>query len=200
MQFKMRISLLFVFITGMLSISAISPDAEIYNPRFSAYIMQDGKRLEINQHVVQVKRKTFNVVVDMPDQNGVFVSVAFNHKTFKNALKNIPAEHLPGFSNSAMSEKWLNQNNELMVSDFSPNYWFIDSRLEHRFTDYEIINDRYWCYRTVDILYDADVKKQRELSKVEMPLYLTFITFSKDGDNSRANELMRHEFKIEWVD
>lgn len=167
---------------------------------FSAYVVQDGKRLNINQHIVKVKRKPFDIVVDMPDKEGVFVSIAFNRKTYKAALDNVLWTDLLGFQNTALPELWGNPKGELLVSDFSPYYWYIDSKIFHKFTDYDRINNRYICHRRVEVLYDMDVHKYRPLDKIGMSLYLTFIKFKPEGDNARAEELMRHEFKIQWVD
>jgi len=191
---KITTFLFFVFIsTGYVK-------AQYPPHHFSAYIEQDGKRLYTYHQVVKVKRKPFDIVVDMPDKEGVFVSIAFNRKTYKAALQNVIWTDLVGFQNPALPELWGNPDNELLVSDLSPYYWYIESKIKHKFSDYQRINNRYVCHRRVDVLYDVDVHKTRKLEDIGMSLYFTFLKFRVDGDNARAEELMRHEFKIEWVD
>jgi hypothetical protein len=167
---------------------------------FNAYIIQDGKQLSIDQHVVKVKRAPFQIIVDMPDKKGVFVSASFFRDTFKQALRNVSSNDLPGFSKEALFELWKNPNNELLVSSNNPNFWFIETPANHRFSSYEYVNNRYLCSRTVDFIYDIDMHKNKSLANMDMSLYLTFIKFEPDEENYRSKELMRHEFKIEWVD
>ena len=191
---KLITLLLFVFLgTGYAK-------AQYPPHHFSAYIVQDGKRLYTYHQVVKVKRKPFNIVVDMPDKEGVFVSIAFNRKTYKAALDNVIWTDLMGFKNAALPEMWGNPNNELLVSDFSPYYWYIESKVNNKFSSYQRINNRYVCRRRVEVLYDMDVHKYRKLEDIGMSLYFTFLKFRVEGDNARAEELMRHEFKIEWID
>ena len=191
---KTAIVLLFVF-------TVIGYAKAQYPPHhFSAYIVQDGKRLSTYHQVVKVKRKPFEIVVDMPDKEGVFVSIAFNRKTYNKALENGVWQDLLGFKNPALPELWGNPEKELLVSDFSPYYWYIESRLKNKFSGYDKINNRYVCSRTVDVLYDVDVHKQRPLETIGMSLYFTFIKFRVEEDNARAEELMRHHFKIQWID
>lgn len=167
---------------------------------FKAYIVQDGQQLPIKYHVVQVKRKPFQIIVDMPDKEGVFVNASFSKNTYKNALKNVPFKDLNGFSEAAIYEVWKNPNKELLVSNTKPCFWFIESRLNHRFSDYEWVNKRYICTRQVDVIYDVNVHEEVDFKQLDAPMYLTFIKFKKIGEDFRGEELMRHEFKIEWVD
>lgn len=201
MYFKKAITSVFKVVLICLFIGSPMLLKAQYPPHhFSAYIEQDGKRLSTYHQVVKVKRKPFVIVLDMPDKEGVFVSIAFNRKTYKAALENVPVADLVGFQNTALPELWGNPNNELLISDLSPYYWFIDSKSRHKFTHYQRINNRYICKRRVEFLYDIDVHKPRDLATIKMSLYFTFIKFKVEGDNARAEELMRHEFKIEWID
>jgi hypothetical protein len=182
---------------GSLFIGAMPPKFPVHH--FIAYIKQNGKQLPINYHVVKVKREPFEIVVDMPDKEGVFVNISFSKNTYKNALKNIPFDNLQGFSEPAIYEVWKNPNKELLVSNTRPCFWFIESSLNHRFSNYEWVNKRYICTRKVDAIYDINKHKAIEFKDLDTPIYLTFIKFKKIGDNYRAEELMRHEFKVEWV-
>ncbi len=196
--FHTNTSRLFLILVWLLILGATPPKFPAHH--FKAYIVQDGKQLPINYHVVEVKRKPFQIIVDMPDKEGVFVNASFLKNTYKNALKNVPFKDLNGFSEAAIYEVWKNPNNELLVSNTKPCFWFIESRINHRFSDYEWVNKRYICTRQVDVIYDVNVHEEVDFKQLSVPMYLTFIKFKKIGEDFRGEELMRHEFKIEWVD
>tara|TARA_R110002050_G_scaffold297339_2_gene458633 strand:+ start:49555 stop:50184 length:630 start_codon:yes stop_codon:yes gene_type:complete len=189
----------FVGVIVLIGLGLTSFTAHYPKSNFSAYIIQNGKRLPIDKHVVQLKREPFEVVVDMPDKNGVFVNVSFNAGTYNGALRNVQVADLKGFQNVAMYEVWKNPNQELLVSDDQPSYWFIDSRINHRFSYYDWVNNRYIGTREVQYVYDVNMNIKYEIKDVKKSLYLTFIQFYTENENYRAKELMRHEFKIEWI-
>ena len=171
------------------------------NPyRFSAYIVQDGEKLYIDEHVVKVKKAPFQIVMDLPDREGVFVNASFSEKTFNQLLTNVRWEKISGFSKVAIQEVWNNPTGELIVSKTQPCYWFIHSERHHRFTSYEHLNERYMCIRDVNFFYDLENKKEVAIEDVNTPLYLGFIKFATLGENRRASEIMRHELKIEWIE
>lgn len=167
---------------------------------FSAYIMQDGQQIPIDQHIAKVRRAPFSIVIEMQDKEGVFVSGSFNSSTYSQAIKNIPSNKLEGFKKEAIYELWKNPDNELLIEGQNPNFWFIDSPTEHRFSSYEKVNGWIICERKVSHFYDLEKHQRLELSNVSKPLYLNFIKFKQEGENYRSLELMRHGFKIEWID
>jgi len=182
---------------GILSIRGINTK---YTPHhFMAYIVQDGKQIPIENHVAKLRKAPFTVVVDMPGKKGVFVSVSQKSQTYNLALKNVSVEKLPGFQKSAVYELWKNVNTELLIGGAQPNFWFIDTPAKHRFSSYEKINGRYICEREVDKIYDIYTHNEIPLSSISGKLYFTFIKFEALGSNSRYKELMRHNFKVEWV-
>ena len=167
---------------------------------FMAYVVQDGVRLPIDEHVVKVKRAPFKIVVDLPNKQGVFVNLSYNKATFNRALRNDELINLPGFEETAIYEMWNNLDKNLLLAEKQPMYWFTESKSKSRFSNYEIINDRYICEREVNHIYDIDDHVRKELSAMNDPVYLTFLKFNELGDNYRYKEVMRHEFKIEWED
>ena len=193
----MSIKTLVISVLGIMFIGAIPSYEEV---RFSTYISQNGQKLEINQHVVEVKKSSFKIVFDMPDTEGVFVNTSFNSKTYQQVLSNVPVKSIMGFKSSAMAEMWGNPNGELLVANDKPSFWFIDSPKEHRFSSYYKVNGRIICERNVDILYDVDNHNEISLDQVTQPLYLTFIKYIPNSENTRGIEMMRHELKIVWID
>ena len=167
---------------------------------FMAYVVQDGVRLPIDEHVVKVKKAPFEIVLDLPNKQGVFVHVSYNKTTFNRALRNEDLTNLPGFEKTAIFELWNNPDKNLLLADNQPMYWFIESKSKARFSSYEIINDRHICERKVSNIYDVDTHERRDLSTMSSPVYVTFLKFDEQGKNYRYKEVMRHEFKIEWVE
>lgn len=167
---------------------------------FSAYLVQNGKQLPIDHHVVKAKKAPFQIVVDMSDKEGVFVNISFSKETYAKALKNVNADQLPGFSKVAIYENWNNPMNELLVSTTQPNFWFVETPAKSKFNSHQNINNRYLCIRKAECIYDLDLHQNMPIEKLKKPLYFSFIKFTAQGDNFRWKELMRHNFRIEWVD
>lgn len=183
---------------GFLSIRAM---VNRYTPHhFMAYIVQDGKQIPIENHIARLQKAPFQVVVDMPGKEGVFVSVSQKSQTYNMALKNVTVDKLPGFQDSAVYELWKNVNNELLIGGAQPNFWFIETAAKHRFNSYEKINGRYICHRNVDKIYDIYANTEIPIKSISGKLYFTFIKFEEQGGNVRYKELMRHNFKVEWID
>ena len=88
----------------------------------------------------------------------------------------------------------------MLISKTKPNFWFIETAAKSRFSSYEKVNGRYICSREVEQLYDVDLHKKVPLGEVKGDVYFTFIKFEANGENIRNRELMRHNFKIKWID
>ena len=183
---------------SLLSINASNTD--VVPHYFMAYVIQGGKQLYIDKHVVKVKKAPFQVVVDMFEKDGVFVYASFNGETYEKGIQNTSVQNLYGFKNTAIYEVWKNPNEELCIDGNSPNFWFIDSPTKHRFTSYENINGRYLCVRNINHFYNMKTGQEIDVKNVNGPLYFTFIKFKQEGANYRSKELMRHGFKIELED
>jgi hypothetical protein len=195
---KLSIQTISILVISMLFLSA---NHVKYAPHyFMAYIVQDGVILPIDEHVVKVKKKPFVIVLDMPDKSGVFVNAAFQSSTFNSALRNAETSSLKGFDEVAMYESWGNPLAEVLISQNRPMFWFIDSRANNRFSDYEHVNERYLCNRNVKVFYDTKEHVEIPIQQMRKPVFITFLKFSAEGENYRKKELMRHEFKIEWID
>lgn len=165
---------------------------------FIAYIVQDGKQLPIDNHIVKAKKAPFKIVIEMQDTKGVFVSASLHSSTYNQSARNVAPDKLPGFRDVAIYEVWKNPTNELIIEGKMPNFWFIESPSKHRFTSYEKVNGSYVCSRNVKSLYDIEKQSSVSLETISKPLYLTFIKFKPEAEDYRSEELMRHGFKIEW--
>jgi hypothetical protein len=183
-------------IFGGLFINATSSRSN--NLHFSAYVIQDGKQLPIDQHIVRAKKSPFQIVIEMNDGRGVFVSSSLKSSTYNQAIRNVSPEKLNGFKDMANYELWKNPLNELLIEGSGPNFWFIDSPSKHRFSFYEKVNGKFICTRQVDYLYDLKKHEVIPLASISKPLYFTFIMFASKEEDYRHVELMRHGFKIEW--
>jgi hypothetical protein len=166
--------------------------------RFSAYVMQYGKKVPIQDHALTLARDSFSVVIDMPTKEGVFVHASFNSDTYYMVLDNVPYAQIPNFQPVALFEMWNNPYQELIVTNERPQYWFIESSKKHRFSYYNNINGRYLCVKNVHQLYDPEQQMVVPLNQVKQPLFLSFISFSTAGGNRRVDEIMRHELIIRW--
>lgn len=168
--------------------------------RFSAYILQYGKKVDIKNHALSINRDTFEIVVDAPDRGGVFVHVSFHDSTFVAVRDNRPFNSIPNFQSPAIFEMWRNPLNELLICEKQPQYWFIDSPHKHRFNHYELRNGRYVCTKVISQVYDVDFQTVIPLEMLDAPIYLSFVSFRFSEDNRRAEEIMRHELVINWKD
>lgn len=192
----MRIGIIIILLCSYTAIHA----QMVQGNRFSAYVVQHGKKIEIKDHALTIYRDTFEIVVDAPNRGGVFVHVSFYDSTFVAVRDNKPFNKISNFQSPAIFEMWGNPYHELLICENKPQYWFIDSPRKHRFNHYEQRNGRYLCTKVIGQVYDVDYQTVIPLMMLDVPLYLSFVSFRLSGDDRRAEEIMRHEFMINWKD
>lgn len=189
-------TILLILLLGQL----ISHGQSVQGNRFSAYIKQHNKQIEIVDHQLFIQRDTFEIVVDLPTKYGVFVHASFYDSTMIQVRDNRIFSEISNFQSPAIFEMWRNPFNELLICDSKPQYWFIESSQKHRFSSYENRNGRLYCVKKIAQFYDLEHQTVIPLAMIDSPIFVSFISFSPAGDDRRSEEIMRHEFVIRWLD
>ncbi|WP_018344298.1 hypothetical protein [Cytophaga aurantiaca] len=193
----MKIILLPIFACTLLFSSAIFSDQRATEKQvpLKFYIEQNGIRQTITNNEVTLDKKTFNIVFVLKKPDGVLVSSSFNKITYEKALKKEALSKLPCYQNTGMAEGLFNKDNEVMISDEAPSYWFYDTDKEHRFNTIIKSRDSLVCTRTIKQVYIIDKQEPILIEKITKPLYFVFINLS-DPNAHEPEE--REMIKINW--
>ncbi|MGN6646956.1 MAG: hypothetical protein ACTHJT_10550 [Cytophaga sp.] len=167
---------------------------------FKVYIEQNGIRQPIVNNEVSLEKQPFNIVFVMHKPDGVLISSSFNKTTYEKAVKKEPLSKLPGYENTGMAEGLFNSDNEVIICDDAPSYWFYDNDKEHRFNTVVKSKDSLVCTRTIKQLYLLDEKDQPTITveKASKPLYFVFVDYVSDPKTYKRTELQREMIKINW--
>jgi hypothetical protein len=173
---------------------------ETHDKFFRVYFEQDHKIIEAVGDDVFLKKEPFDVVLEFPEPMGVLVHASLNPETYDDAVKGKSLKKLPGFENTGMAESMFNTDNEIMLSNTAPNYWFYDNDDAHRFDAVESSNGKITCKRRVVQFTDVDSNRVIKLSDVEQPLNLVFISTEQTEGSDENVELNRVAVRVNWDD
>jgi hypothetical protein len=198
----MKTTLLNLFTAVFLLSSAIFSNQYAAEKRvpFKVYIEQNGTRLPVTNHEITLEKKPFNIIFVMHKPDGILISSSFNKTTYDKAVKKEPLSKLPGYANTGMAEGLSNTDNEVIICDDAPSYWFYDNDKEHRFNTVIKNKDSLVCTRTIKQLYLLDEKDQPTITveKISKPLYFVFMDYVSDPKTYERTELQREMIKINW--
>lgn len=160
------------------------------------YIEQNGIRQTVTNNEVALDKKPFNIVFVLKKPDGILISSSFDKITYEKALKKEALSNLPCYQNTGMAEGLFNKDNEVMISDEAPSYWFYDNDKEHRFNTVIKSRDSLVCTRTINQVYIIDKEESLSIEKINNPLYFVFINSSDPGSSNKTEE--REMIKINW--
>lgn len=165
---------------------------------YEVSIKQNGKTQKIEDHTVVLSPKAFDIVLNFSEPMGVLVNASFGKKTFKNAQKGKPMDKLPGFSQTAMAGGLLNQERDLFLSEDAPNFWFYDDAEHNRFNEVAKTDTGLVCVRTIEHLFDPKSQEYINITNVDQPLYLVFISYKQGAKITDRIEVQREYIEIRW--
>lgn len=129
---------------------------------------------------------------------GILLSASYEKQTFNAAKKGKHLDKLKGFRPTGMAENNFNPDNEILISDEAPSYWFYSDDEDHRFNEVVKLENGFKCKRTVGKAYDVKTKKSLSLKEINAPLYLVFISYKKGENITDRIEVQRRCIKINW--
>lgn len=165
---------------------------------FDVYFVQGGKQIDVSNNKVTLENKPFDIMVVMPKDSVVFVNASFEDASYKKALKGAAFNEIPGFEELGMAESLNNADNDILLDNKAPMYWYYDSPEDCRFNKVEVNGNIATCTRSVSKLYlvgrisgnGLDIA----LDKVKEPLYLVF---ASRGYIFSTNDFKK-QVKITW--
>lgn len=163
---------------------------------FHVMVEQDGKMIEPKNGIVNVDKSEFNLVFKFNNPMGLLVNGSFKKKTYELAAKGIAKSKLPGFEETGMAEGLLNKDQEILISNSAPGYWYYENDEQSRFNSTEKKNGKLICKRIIKNFYDVNSKQTSSVKNVKKPLYLVFISYKYK--NNIEVELKREWIKINW--
>jgi len=167
---------------------------------FSIAIEQDGKPVEIKDHIAILKRKQFTIVLyfSKVDEIGLLVNSSFESKSFDSAANGKPISEIAGFAETGMAEYPFNKLKELMITNSAPHYWYYKNKDDHRFDEVKKKENQWVCKRLVSGFMDRDgTRKSFDIDTVDKnELYLVFIKAKWNKDFSKRIEKQRDYLKI----
>lgn len=162
-------------------------------------VLQHDEPVTIQNGVLQLEKKPFQIEVKLTNLEGVYLSAGFNDSIYRIGFQ----EPVPGFSDlpaMTVAETEMNKDQTLMTTGDGWSYWFYDRSMDwHRFDkEVKLIDgENVLATKTVRQFFMGN-KKSLKVEKVKDPLYLVFLTAEKDKDGNPVKELERIKLKIDW--
>ncbi len=164
----------------------------------SIYFMQDGKRIDVQSNKVTLEKKPFDIVVVIPKDTNLLVNASFIADSYKAAKKGAAHSAIPGFTALGMAEVMNNADNELLIDNAAPMFWYYDSDADMRYNAATISGGVLTGTRTVKQFYIVTPASGKGIivpvAEVPDPLY---IVFAEQGHWSNKNAFCL-PVKIEW--
>ncbi|MBD81430.1 MAG: hypothetical protein CL840_21105 [Crocinitomicaceae bacterium] len=177
-----------IFLTGNLILGQNSNE-------FTVEVFQKNKKVEVNNHTVNIKSQKFDIVFSFSKPTSLLISATFDSTTYSQAINNKEITELKGFKQSGMAEGMKNSELNILLNHSAPSAWYYDDEEENRFNLTEKKNGRIKCTRTIKTLYDVNKKQKLKMANVKMPIFMVFISYRYDEQKGRV-ELYREILKI----
>jgi hypothetical protein len=189
-------TVLFVALLGCLGITvrAQTPGAD-----FTLRVIQDGKEIDQQNGVCLLQRAPFTLVFEMTSNMPVLVNASFRELSLEAARRGTALNSIPGFRETGMAEGILNEDQDVMVNDAAPSYWYYDSPADHRYDSVVVRNGHYWCYRTIKKVYDVPTEQSTPLRKITTPLNLVCVTYDQAEGDDVMIERQRTWLQLRWA-
>ncbi len=165
---------------------------------FTLGVEQNGKAIPVKNDEVTIKKGAFNLVFTSVEPMSILINASFNSTTYDAAKKKIAKDLLAGFQTTAMAEGLQNQEQDIMISNESPSYWFFTNNREHRFNNVVVKNGHKEFRRTIKSFYLVEEQKSLPATLVKHPLYIVVIYTVPAQDAESPIELYRRTLKINW--
>ena len=172
------------------------------NPGFQHFrisVEQDNVIKEINNHIVELEKKPFTIIVSFIGFDSIFVNASFTHESYIAALNGEPVDTIKGLQSPAMNEELFNKEALIYISEKSPNYWYYTNDNDHRFSEVIKKSEIYLCRRNVASVYVTDKNKKIDIADIPAnEIYLVFMKAEWNKDYSKKIEIKREYLKLNF--
>ncbi len=167
---------------------------------FQVSIEQDGEVRGSGNSEIVLKKKPFSINVSFVEAKRIFVNASFTDESYAPSKDGSPLSEIPGFTGTGIAEELFNKNEVLFISRDSPNYWYYNSKSDHRFNSVKEESSVLICTRRISAVYDIDGEKRDiEIENMaEKRIFLVFMNLEWNKDYSEKNEKKRIYVKINF--
>jgi hypothetical protein len=169
-------------------------------PIFKVEILQNNKKIPIENHVATLEKKQFQLRITLNNHDGIYFHSSFNPKYF-NLKDNQEITSLQTISNFTRVEENFNTDRDMEIDDESISYLFYDSTINwHRFDkDVQVNGNTVIGTKTIEKIYIERNKKTIPISNINRSVYLFFFaTNNQSGGNTATKELGRYKVELRW--
>ena len=192
MQIKnqiVRLSLI-LFMTGLFG----KADAQ---ESFYVYFMQNGKRVNVKESKIELKKQAFDIYVEYTAPMNLIVNTSLDHKTWLAAKKGKLLYNLPVFKETKTERPTIFDFDETLF--LNPEMCFIwKKKQSDSISDLKSKKGRTINIKKIRNLYSVPDSVNIYPPEFEKDLCLVFIYTEKDKDGERM-EIQRELIKINWV-
>ena len=186
---------LFLLFIAFCTISASSG-----KKTFTAWIIQDDKKVEVTDNEVALLKKPFVIQLALNGTEGVTVNISFD-RTYYDPAAERQIHNLANLAPNTMAENAFNSEKELLVSKEYVCYWYYDPKDSlHRMDRNVVINGKQTiCQKTIEKIFDTDTNEKYQVGYIRKDLYLTFVSTKNKKYPAEPKVIDVNRVKIKWT-
>ncbi|AIM37073.1 hypothetical protein KO02_10470 [Sphingobacterium sp. ML3W] len=160
----------------------ISSTAWAQSPSFKVKIIQNGIAVEPKDDVYYLKSEAFSFAFTAQDVDGFLVGATFDDDLYRSAIGTVDLE-VSWFANTGIADGRFNPDQELMVTNDAPSYWYYTDNMDHRFDENPTgTADNYVAKRTILRFKDLAVDKVIPVEDFKKSVYIYMYSGDRDDD------------------
>lgn len=164
--------------------------------KYQIEIIQDGKSVEVNDSIVELKKEPFQIKVTLKNHEGVFMSASFN-RDYYDTKEREEIKDYKWLSSKVMAESNFNEERKLFIDDENLSYLFYDKDKDWYRFDKDIVvrGKEVIGTKTIQRFYNGE---SIDIKNINKPIYLFFFATKKWKSGKTPRELGRIKLKLVW--
>ncbi len=164
---------------------------------FYVYFMQNGKRVNVKDSKIELKKQAFDIYVEYTAPTDLLVNASLDHKTWQDAKKGKLLYNLPVFKETKEQRPTIFDFDATLF--LNPDMCFVWKKTQSdTISTFKSKKGRPINIKKIRNLYSVPDSVNIYPPEFEKDLYLVFIYTEKDKDGDRI-EIQRELVKINWV-
>jgi len=194
-KIKIILSVLVIFISS----NAFTPKKGKDTKVFYVYFFQDGKKIDIVNSTVTLKKEPFKIIVELNDKMIIGVNSSFKQKSYLKSKDGRLIEEINGFENSIKTDSLKAENTSLILSEDSYSYWYYNTKTDNNFSSTILDDNKILCVKEFKTLFDMKDSELLQIKDTKKKIYMTFISFNINTKTGEIEENMREAIKVQWL-
>ncbi|HYV91477.1 MAG TPA: hypothetical protein VE978_06830 [Chitinophagales bacterium] len=182
----------------LISLCAISASSK--KKTFTAWIIQDNQKVEVNNNEVTLLKKPFVIQLALNKIEGVSVNISFD-RTFYDPAAAHQIYDVANLDPKTLVEDTFNIEKELFVSSEYLCYWFYNTKLRWHRMDRDIVinGTQVICNKTVEKIFESDTQEEYKIENISKDLFLVFASTKDKGYPAVPKVIDINRIKITWA-